>query len=100
MKNHFNKEEAEFAKVLNSIVMGDRFEDKDTDDYIYASLSQPPLKVMDKHNSTNEFDWDVKCPTCGAIINYGKEIFMLSGHHYCIHDGCREKLCHLLGKDY
>lgn len=95
-----DKREQEIAKSLNKMIMGDRFEDKDIDNYIYASLSQPPLEVVDKHNSNNIFDWDVVCPTCYAVVNYGHEIFMLSGHHYCIHEGCREKLCHILGKDY
>lgn len=89
---------SEFAKALNKVVTAEDFVDKDTNDYIYASLSQPPLLITNKNNSTNEFDFTVKCPTCGCEINYGQEIFMLSGHHYCINEGCREKLLHLLGK--
>lgn len=92
-------DEKRFAKGLNRLVMGDKFEDKDQDHYLYASLSQPPLKILDKNGSENELDFTVECPTCGAAVNYGEETFMMSGHHYCINDGCREKLCHLLGRD-
>lgn len=90
---------SEFAKALNKVVTEEDFVDEDTNDYIYASLSQPPLLITNKNNSTNEFDFTVKCPTCGCEINYGHEIFMLSGHHYCINEGCREKLLFLLGKE-
>lgn len=90
----------EKAKVLNALVTQNKFENKDLDNYLYASLSQPPLKVIDKCGSDDEMDWIVECPTCKSHIKYGTEIFMLSGHHYCINPGCREKLEGLLGIYY
>lgn len=65
---------------------------KDPNEYLFASLTQPPLKVVKKYDSDDEMKWDVECPNCGKVINYGEEIFMISGHHYCINEGCREKL--------
>ena len=35
--------------ALNSKVMEDKFEYKNPNDWLYASLSQPPIKVLDKH---------------------------------------------------
>ena len=81
-----------FAKVLNYKVTGNKFENKDTNEYIYASLSQPPIKIIDKNGSNDELDYTVECPNCGNYVNYGNEIFMLSGHIYCSNNGCREKL--------
>ena len=95
-----NKDDELFGKFLNKLVMGDKFEDKDLDNYLYCSLSQPPIKIISKNNSDDELDYTVECPTCGAHVNYGEDTFMLSGHIYCSTDGCREKLCHILGKDY
>lgn len=65
---------------------------KDPDDWLYASLSQPPIRVVDKHGSDDDLDWDVECPNCGAIVNYGEHLFMVGGYLYCSTDGCREKL--------
>lgn len=90
----------EIAKIINALVMQDNFEDKNLDNYLYASLSQPPLKIVDKCGSNDEMNFIVECPTCKSHVRYGEEIFMLSGHHYCINPGCREKLEHLLGKKY
>ena len=56
--------------MLNSLVMEDNFEDKDLDNYIYASLSQPPIKIIDKRNSTNELDYIVECPNCKNHVCY------------------------------
>lgn len=86
------------AKMLNMAVTGKHFVDKDLDNYIYASLSQPPIKIIDKNNSDNELDYTVECPNCGKYVNYGEDIFMLSGHIYCSNEGCREKLTYILGK--
>ena len=85
------KKDRAIYKLLNEIVSSSP-EDKDPNDYIYGSLTQPPLKVVNKHNIDDEMKWDVECPNCGQVVNYGEEIFMMSGHHYCIHKGCREKL--------
>lgn len=90
----------EFSKVLNHLVTGNKFVDKDTSEYIYASLSQPPIKIIDKHNSTDELDFTVECPNCGKYVNYGEETFMLSGHIYCSNKGCREKLEKKLQEKY
>lgn len=88
----------EMTKNLNRMVTGDAFLDENLNEYIYASLSQPPIKIVNKNNSGDEMDYTVKCPTCGNEVNYGTEIFMLSGHLYCVKDGCRDKLLHILGK--
>ena len=85
--------------MLNKAVMGNKFIDKDTNEYIYASLSQPPIKIIDKNGSNDELDYTVECPTCGTHVNYGKHTYMLSGHIYCDTKGCGEKLCHILGKE-
>ena len=36
------------AKLLNLIVTQEKFVNKNTDEYIYASLSQPPIKIVNK----------------------------------------------------
>lgn len=89
----------EIAKALNMLVTDRDFIDKDTNEYLYASLSQPPIKIIDKNGSDDELDFTVECPNCGNHANYGKEIFMVSGHIYCSTKGCREKLVFLLGKE-
>lgn len=78
--------------ALNKAVMKDEFVFEDPDDYIYASLSQPPIRVLDKHNTDDEFRWDVECPNCKRKVNYGKEIFMVSGHLYCSDKKCRDEV--------
>lgn len=88
----------DMAKVLNFAVTGDKFVNKDTDNYIYASLSQPPIRIVDKNDSDDELDYTVECPNCGCYVNYGNQIFMRSGHIYCNNKGCLEKLEHRLGK--
>ena len=88
----------DMAKVLNFAVTGDKFVNKDTDNYIYASLSQPPIRIVDKNDSDDELDYTVECPNCGCYVNYGNQIFMRSGHIYCNNKGCLEKLEHILGK--
>ena len=94
-----NEKQKLLAKWLNATLMGDKFEDKSLDDYIYASLTQPPIKIIDKNGSNDELDYTVECPNCGSHINYGEHTFMLSGHIYCDTKGCREKLCHILGRN-
>lgn len=83
--------------ALNQMVTGQKF--KNPDEWLYSSLSQPPIKVIDKNGSDDELDWTVECPNCGAHKNYGEHIFMNSGHNYCDADGCREKLMRKLGKE-
>lgn len=85
------------AKALNCMITKNKFENKDINDYIYASLSQPPIKIIDKNGSNDELDYTVECPNCGKHVNYGEQIFMLSGHIYCSNKGCREKLSKELG---
>lgn len=80
------------AKMLNCSVTGDKFVDKDLDNYIYASLSQPPIKILDKRNSNDELDFIVECPNCHSAVCYGTDIFMYSGHIYCSNKGCREEV--------
>ena len=62
------------------------------DNYIYASLTQPPIKIIDKNDSDDELNYTVECPNCGSYVNYGYQIFMRSGHIYCNNKGCLEKL--------
>lgn len=87
------------AKILNFMITRDKFVNKDEDKYIYASLSQPPIKIIDKNNSDDELDFTVECPNCKSHVNYGKNIFMLSGHIYCSKEGCRDKLMERLNKN-
>lgn len=78
--------------ALNHSVRGDRYEWKNPNDWLHASLSQPPIRVLNKHDTDDELAWDVECPNCGSKVNFGKQIFMISGHLYCSTKGCREKL--------
>lgn len=80
------------AKELNAFITGFSFVDKSLEDHIYASLSQPPIRIINKNGSDNEMDFTVECPNCKKAVNLGKEIFMTSGHIYCINKGCRESL--------
>lgn len=89
-----------YGKLLNKAVMGKKFEDKDLENYLYASLSQPPIKIINKNDSEDELDYTVECPNCGNYVNYGRQIFMISGHLYCDNKGCREKLVYILGGKY
>ena len=86
------------AKLLNLIVTQENFVNKDTEEYLYASLSQPPIKIIDKNGSDDELDYTVECPNCGNYVNYGEHTYMLSGHIYCDTKGCRENLIERLGK--
>lgn len=88
----------ETAKLLNAMLTGKKFVNKDTDNYIYASLSQPPIKIIDKNDSDYDLDYTVECPNCGCYVNYGHQIFMRSGHIYCNNKGCLEKLEQTLSK--
>lgn len=87
------------SKILNFMITRDKFVNKDENEYIYASLSQPPIKIIDKNNSDDELDFTVECPNCGNHANYGKNISMISGHIYCSKEGCREKLIERLNKN-
>ena len=86
------------AKILNFMITRDKFVNEDEDKYIYASLSQPPIKIIDKNNSDDELDFTVECPNCHRHINYGTEVFMVSGHIYCSGENCREEVCEKLEK--
>lgn len=86
------KLESCIAKALNHSVTQNKFVDADLNNYIYASLSQPPIKIIDKCDSDDEMDYIVECPNCGSHIKYGTSIFMISGHIYCDTDGCRKSL--------
>lgn len=81
-----------FAKILNAQLTGSKFVNEDLDNYIYASLTQPPIKILDKRNSDDELDYIVECPNCHSAICYGTDIFMYSGHIYCSNKGCREEV--------
>lgn len=88
----------EVAKFINKEVMGSEFVDKDLDKYIYASLSQPPIKILNKNGSNDEMDFTVECPNCHCAVRYGDSIYMLHGYVYCDTKGCREKLAAVLGR--
>lgn len=96
MNNNSNL--GEKAKMLNKMVMRENFVDKDTNEYIYASMSQPPVKIIDKNGSDNELDFTVECPTCGSHVNFGKNMRMISGHIYCdSSESCQNTVYHELG---
>lgn len=78
--------------ALNHSVRGYRYEWKNPNDWLHVSLSQPPIRVLNKHDTDDELAWDVECPNCGSKVNFGKQIFMISGRLYCSTKGCREKL--------
>lgn len=82
----------EGARLFNAIVRRVYELDKDTDNYLYASLSQPPIKILDKRNSTDELDYIVECPNCHSKVCYGTDTFMYAGHIYCSNNGCREQV--------
>lgn len=85
-------EEKLFAKILNAQITGNKFVNEDLDNYIYASLTQPPIKILDKRNSDDELDYIVECPNCHSAVCYGTDIFMYSGHIYCNNESCREQV--------
>lgn len=80
------------AKSLNETITGPNHIDKNPNDYIYASLSQPPIKILNKNNSDDDLDYTVECPNCHSAVCYGTDIFMHSGHIYCSNKGCREEV--------
>ena len=80
------------AKMVNALLTENKFEDRDINEYIYASLTQPPIKIIDKNNSDDELDYTVECSNCGSYVNFGTQIFMRNGHIYCDNKGCLEKL--------
>jgi endogenous inhibitor of DNA gyrase (YacG/DUF329 family) len=79
------------GKCLNAMTMGKDFVNKNLDEYLYASLSQPPIKIIDKNGSNDELDYTVECPNCHKHVNYGTGIYMLNGYLYCSKE-CRERL--------
>ena len=45
------------AKMLNAMLTGKNFVNRDTEEYIYASLTQPPIKIIDKCGSDDEMEY-------------------------------------------
>ena len=80
------------GKNINKLVTKDKFIDKPLEQYLYASLSQPPIKILDKRDSLDELDYIVECPNCHRAVCYGTDIFMIGGHLYCSNDSCREEV--------
>ena len=76
--------------ILNKAVMGKKFTKKDPDDYIYASLTQPPVKVINRNGTDDEMDWTVECPNCHRHVNFGHQLFMCAGRFYCDDEKCRK----------
>lgn len=87
------------AKILNALITGNKFDDKNLDNYLYASLSQPPIKILDKRNSNDELDYIVECPNCHSAVCYGTDTYMYSGRIYCSNKGCREEVIRKYEKD-
>ena len=80
------------SKNINKLVTKDKFIDKPLEQYLYASLSQPPIKILDKRDSLDELDYIVECPNCHRAVCYGTDIFMIGGYLYCSNDSCREEV--------
>lgn len=87
------------AKELNKLLMKEKFVDKDIDEWLYASLTQPPVQVVDKCGSDDELKWLVFCPNCGEVVNYGTNTYMVSGYIYCGSEGCKESLLEKIGNN-
>ena len=94
-RNRFNQE---IAKIINKEITGSEFTDESLNNYIYASLSQPPIKILNKNGSNDEMDFTVECPNCRNAVRYGDSIYMLNGYIYCNTKGCREYLMAKLGR--
>lgn len=47
------------ARMLNQAVTGRKFHGPDGME-LYASISQPPIKVIDKHGTDDEMEWTVE----------------------------------------
>ena len=92
-----SKHDRTMFKIMNKLVTQKDFENKNPDDYIYASLSQPPIKVLDKHGTDDEFKWTVECPNCKRAVIYGDEIFMVSGHLHCSDEKCKKQAYERVG---
>ena len=92
VRNGVDMDSNKIAQALNYSITGENFVYADPNEYIYASLSQPPIKIIDKNDSDDELDYTVECPNCHKYVNYGTQIYMISGHLYCNNKGCREKL--------
>lgn len=63
---------------------------------IQVSLFGKECEVIDKHNSDNKFDWDVRCNHCGNVVKYG-DTYLLHGIMCC--DKCREALYNEIEND-
>ena len=80
------------GKNINKLVTKDKFIDKPLEQYLYASLSQPPIRILDKKGSLDELNYIVECPNCHRAVCYGTDIFMIGGYLYCSNDSCREEV--------
>lgn len=85
-------------KKLNKEIMGSRFVDLPLEEYLYASLSQPPIKIIERVDDNDIMSFIVECPNCKNHINYGNDIFMYKGYIYCSSKGCYKKLMEKLHK--
>ena len=95
-----SKQERLKCMALNALVRHDKFEWADPDNCIFASMSQPPIRVLDKHDTDDELKWTVECPNCKRAVIYGDEIFMVSGHLYCSDENCKEQVYKELGLQF
>ena len=86
------KRNEKIFKSLNRYVLKNDFLDKSMDEYLYASISQPPIRIISRNDSDNELEYTVECPNCGNNVNYGRHTYMLSGYIYCDNKGCKDSL--------
>lgn len=83
------KDEEIELKLLNKLVERENFIDLPTEDYFYASLSQPPIRIVNRMKSDDELDWIVECPNCHENTKFA-DTCMCHGKIYC--DYCRDKI--------
>lgn len=85
-----------YDRLMNRAIVkriaGDKFQSRNPNEYLYPSLTQPPVKVLQHNGTDNELEWTVECPNCHQPAVYGTHLFMISGECYCAAPGCRQKL--------
>lgn len=85
-----NKHEQAEARALHMIVTKEQ--PKDLDKYLYASITDDPIKIISTNGSDDALDYTVECPNCKTHTLYGTGLFMDTGMHYCEHHNCHEQV--------